>query len=102
MLEHPSEVWPFALTSPVAVVDRLENDTKYYVAARSKNSAGGWSEFDWSEAAEGTPMAAEEPGGTEEPEEPVPALPLFGVLALGAGLMAAGRRRLRAQRLLKR
>ena len=85
------KVWPFALTSRVAVVDRLENDTKYYVAVRSKNSAGGWSKFDWSEAAE-----------AEGRPKRVPALPLFGVLALGAGLMAAGRRRLRAQRLLKR
>ena len=38
---------------------------------------------------------------TPMPSEPVPALPLFGMLALGAGLVAAGRRRLHAQRLLK-
>ena len=32
------------------------------------------------------------------PMMPTPALPVFGVLALGAGLVAAGRRRLRARR----
>jgi hypothetical protein len=54
-------LWPYPLTSPVVEIDRLVNDTLYYVAIRSKNSAGGWSAFDWSEAAEGTPMAPEVP-----------------------------------------
>ena len=34
----------------------------------------------------------------QTPMMPTPALPVFGVLALGAGLVAAGRRRLRARR----
>ena len=37
----------------------------------------------------------------QTPMVPTPALPVFGALALGAGLVAAGRRRLRARRLLK-
>ena len=56
-----SKVWPVALTSPIVTIDRLKNDTMYYIAVRSKNSAGGWSMYDWSEAAEGTPMAPPEP-----------------------------------------
>ena len=56
-----SKVWPATITSPVVNLDRLKNDTKYYIAIRSKNSAGGWSMYDWSEAAEGTPMAPAEP-----------------------------------------
>ena len=54
-------------------------------------------------------MAMGEGGMMSEPSDqvsttpmvPTPALPVFGALVLGAGLVAAGRRRLRAGRLLK-
>ena len=66
----------------------LTNGMEYMVSVRSGDADGFG---DWSEAMGATPM----------PTEPVPALPLFGMLALGAGLVAAGRRRLRTQRLLR-
>ena len=66
----------------------LANGTAYMVTVMAM---AGDMEGPASAAVSGTPM----------PSEPVPALPLFGMLALGAGLVAAGRRRLHAQRLLK-
>ena len=69
-------------------ITELTNGMTYEVRVRAKNAhgAGPWSQ---GEAMAGT--------------QPVPALPLFGALVLGAGLMTAGRRRLRARqrRLLK-
>ena len=64
----------------------LDNGVEYVVRVAAGNSYGYGS---WSGEAKGTPMV------------PTPALPVFGALVLGAGLVAAGRRRLRAQRLLK-
>ena len=69
-------------------VTMLENGTEYMFRVMAGNAAGyGPASGDVS----ATPMM------------PTPALPVFGALALGAGLVAAGRRRLRARqrRLLK-
>ena len=66
----------------------LMNGTEYEVTVASMM---GDEKSEASEIVRATPMAM----------DPVPALPLFGMLALGAGLVAAGRRRLHAQRLLK-
>ena len=64
----------------------LNNGMEYMVSDRAGN-ADGYGE--WSEAMAATPMM------------PTPALPLFGALALGAGLVAAGRARLRRRRALQ-
>ena len=74
-------------------IDGLVNETPYLVRVRAVDSAGAMGE--WSDSGSGTPMAMEEP---EEPM-PTPALPIFGALALGLGLVAAGRRRLRRREL---
>ncbi len=75
-------------TSTEWTISNLENDMEYTVRVRacSYNMCG-----DWSDEEDATPMAG---------AMPTPALPLFGAFALGLGLVAAGRRRLRRQRLL--
>lgn len=70
-----------------AVIANLMNGMTYYIRMKAENDAGGMS-ANWSEAVMGTPMAGAMP-------TPTPALPLFGAFALGAGLLAAGRARLR-------
>ena len=72
----------------------LENDITYDVQVRAINDAkgkGNWApgDEDGNEAERATPTA----GGA------VPALPIFGAVALGAGLLAAGRARLRRRQL---
>ena len=74
-----------------ATISNLMNGTSYDVRIRAENNAGGKGEY-----SRVTPETRGTPGMM-----PTPALPLFGMLALGAGLVAAGRRRLHAQRLLK-
>ena len=75
-------------TSTEWTISNVENDTEYTVRVQACSfTACG----DWSDEEEVTPMD----GAT-----PTPALPLFGAFALGVGLVAAGRRRLRRQRLL--
>ena len=69
-------------------IENLMNGTAYSVMV---SAMMGGMEGPASTAQMATPMPATD----------VPALPLFGMLALGAGLVAAGRRRLHAQRLLK-
>lgn len=66
--------------------DGLMNGTEYtvQVAARNEIDLGPYSDEEMA-----TPMAGAD-GAT-----PTPALPLFGAFALGAGLLAAGRARLR-------
>jgi hypothetical protein len=81
------------VTAMEYTIDGLINGTAYLVRVRAVDSAGAMGE--WSDSGSGTPMAMEEP---EEPM-PTPALPIFGALALGAGLVAAGRRRLRRREL---
>ena len=80
------------LTDTEYMITSLDNDIMYDVQVRAINEAKGkslWSPGDeaGADAARGTPMAD---GAT-----PTPALPLFGAFALGAGLFAAGRARLR-------
>ena len=69
-------------------VEPLENGMEYMLRVKAGNDVGYGPASDEVTA---TPMM------------PTPALPVFGALALGAGLVAAGRRRLRARqrRLLK-
>jgi hypothetical protein len=71
----------------MTTIGSLINGVTYNVRIAANSEAGMGP---YSEPVAGTPMMM-----------PVPALPLFGMLALGAGLVAAGRRRLHAQRLLK-
>lgn len=75
-------------TSTEWTISNLMNDKEYTVRVRacSLNMCG-----DWSDEEDATPMAG---------AMPTPALPIFGAFALGVGLVAAGRRRLRRQRLL--
>ena len=84
---------PKNVTAMEYTIDGLINGTAYLVRVRAVDSAGAMGE--WSDSGSGTPMAMEEP---EEPM-PTPALPIFGALALGLGLVAAGRRRLRRREL---
>ena len=85
--------WPYPITDRVLTIDRLKNDTMYYVAVGSKNDVGGMTDpsFSTDTRASGTPMMP----------TPTPALPIFGAVALGAGLLAAGRARLRGRRQLR-
>ena len=69
----------------------LINDTVYLVRVRGVDSGGNMGV--WSDNGSGMPMA-----GAETPmPTPTPALPLFGAFGLGAGLLAAGRARMRRQ-----
>ena len=63
----------------------LMNGTEYTVQVAARNEIGLGEPSDEEMA---TPM----------PTTPTPALPLFGAFALGAGLLAVGRRRLRRRR----
>ena len=83
-------------------IPNLANGTEYTVTVRAHATIGG--ELDrerigaWSSAVRMTPVAGAgpDPDPTPDPEPtPTPALPLAGVLALFAGLLAAARARLR-------
>ena len=78
----------------MAVIANLMNDMTYYIRMKAKNDAGGMS-ANWSGTLMGTPMAGAMP-------TPTPALPVFGAFALGAGLLVAGRARLRRRAQLQR
>lgn len=78
--------WVHMPTEPMVSITGLDNGTMYYVRIKAVNDAGGES-ADWSIPKMGTPSA--------DAPMPTPALPLFGAFALGAGLLAAGRARLR-------
>ena len=72
----------------------LENGTTYEGRVRAVNSAdkmSGWTTRDGDEPDEDAMATVGEDDGMTE----TPALPLVGILLLGAGLVAAGRRRLR-------
>ena len=74
-------------------IDGLINGTVYLVRVRGVDSGGNMGV--WSDNGSGMPMAgAETPTPTPTP---TPALPLFGAFGLGAGLLAAGRARMRRQ-----
>ena len=80
-----------SITDTMAMIPNLMNGTEYSVRVSANNGTAGAT----SEVVKATPTD----GAT-----PTPALPLFGVIGLGAGLLAAGRTRLRrrAQRQLTR
>lgn len=75
----------------------LTNGTMYDVQVDAKNTADVRGPFSrLNDDSRGTPMAgADTGGGGGTTPMPTPALPLFGILALFAGLLAAGRARLR-------
>ena len=81
-------VKPMNVTAMKYTIEGLINDTAYLVRVRAVDSAERMGP--WSDNGSGMPMATE----GEEPM-PTPALPLFAAFALGAGLLAAGRRRMR-------
>ena len=75
----------------------LENGTTYQARVMAMNSAGvggEWSIPDGHMPAVG-PESATVGGDDDDDMTETPALPLVGILLLGAGLVAAGRRRLR-------
>ena len=78
MIMETEEAW--------VIFMNLTNGMDYMVSVRAGN-ADGYSE--WSEAMSATPMM------------PTPALPVFGAFALGIGLVAAGRARLRRRQALQ-
>jgi hypothetical protein len=72
-----------------AVIMELTNGTSYDVHVAAMNDAGGTGDYS---------MLTEDSGGIPTADgtpTPTPALPVFGAFALGAGLLAAGRARLR-------
>ena len=82
---------PINVTALTYTIEGLINDTAYLVRVRGVDSGGMMGV--WSDNGSGTPMAgAEMPTPTPTP---TPALPLFGAFGLGAGLLAAGRARMR-------
>ena len=85
---------PMNVTAMEYTIDGLINGTAYLVRVRAVDSAGAMGE--WSDNGSGTPMAAME---EEEEPMPTPALPIYGAFVLGAGLLAAGRARMRRRRL---
>ena len=78
---------PIDVTALNYTIGGLVNDTAYLVRVRAVDS--GDRKGVWSDNGSGTPM-----GGIPTP---TPALPLFGAFGLGAGLLAAGRARMRRQ-----
>ena len=79
---------PMDVTAMEYTIDGLINDTAYLVRVRAVDSAGNMGE--WSDNGSGTPMSD---------AVPTPALPSYGAFVLGAGLLAAGRARMRRRRL---
>lgn len=77
----------------------LDNGVTYQARVMAINDAGGMSAYsvrDGDNSAPGDESATTGEGDGMEDEEPMetPALPIVGLLLLGAGLVAAGRRRL--------
>ena len=93
-----------AVTAMATEIENLTNGTVYLVQVRAADSAGAMGE--WSEPGSGTPRSMAKAAGEENQEgepTPTPALPVFGALALGAGLLSAAwaRTRSRANRAVK-
>jgi hypothetical protein len=78
------------VTVTMATLDELTNGTQYALQVRAVNGDGRAGA--WSATVMGTPSVS---GGTTTTTTTTPALPLFGILALFGGLLAAGRARLR-------
>ena len=81
-------------TSTMWAISNLENDTEYEARVRAY-SYEAKDDDGWSATKKATPMA----GAMPDDPTPTPALPIFGAVALGAGLLAAGRARLRRREL---
>ena len=87
-------------TTTSATIPNLANGTAYGVTVRARAAtADGMADDDrdgaWSASMTATPMAGAGDGGGDQMPTPTPAVPLVGILALFAGLLAAGRARLR-------
>ena len=80
------------VTTNMATASNLTNGTMYDIEVSARNSADIVGPR--SVAIMATPSADAMPMDDDDPME-TPALPIAGILALGAGLLAAGRRRLR-------
>ena len=96
MPEAPEKPMSVKADMTMTTIEDLENGVMYDVRVRAVNTADGKSS--WSRQtrdSSGTP-SADAPTTTTT----TPALPLFGILGLGAGLVAAGRRRLRRRQAL--
>ena len=76
------------LKAMMYTIDGLDNNVSYDVQVRAINDAKG--EGPWSPVEPGLRATPTAGGAT-----PTPALPFFGAFALGAGVLAAGRARLR-------
>lgn len=83
-------------TATMTTIGGLTNGTEYSVRVRTLNGFSWADDQGWSDVMKATPMAG---AGTPTPTT-TPALPVFGAFALGAGLLAAGRRRLRRRQQL--
>ncbi len=84
------------VTTNMATASNLTNGTMYDIEVSAENSADVAG--DRSVMIMATPSADAMPPDDEDDEDmpmETPALPIAGILALGAGLLAAGRRRLR-------
>ena len=86
---------PINVTALNYTIEGVINETVYLVRVRAVDGAGNMG--NWSDNGSATPMAMPMP----KPPVPTPALPLFGAFALGAGLLAAGRARMRRQAQLR-
>lgn len=73
----------------------LDNGTMYQARVMAVNSAGEVGPASDTSAGEATATVGDEDGDGDGDMEETPALPLFGILALLGGLLAAGRARLR-------
>ena len=89
-------------TTTSATIPNLANGTAYGVTVRARAAtADGMADDDrdgaWSASKSATPMAGagDGDGDGDQMPTPTPAVPLVGILALFAGLLAAGRARLR-------
>ena len=94
---YPPSGSTMMLTDTEYEITGLINEVPYDVQVRGVNSArgkGDWYPTDWEMA---TPSEDAMPDDDDDDDGPkrTPALPLFGLLALFAGLVAAGRARLR-------
>ena len=82
--------FPHGGVATEATITTAVNGTMYDVQVRATNDHEN--DGPWSRMVSGTPKVGPEAA-------PVPALPIFGAVALGAGLLAAGRARLRRREL---
>jgi hypothetical protein len=92
MPELPEKPISVKADMTMATIEDLENGVMYDVRVRAVNTAGGKGTY--------SRQTTETSGMPSADATATPALPLFGILGLGAGLVAAGRRRLRRRQAL--